>query len=99
MPQPLLPAHGSLQQAGPWPVPHGSTSQTPGCVRITRGLKMQITGNSLVVQWLGLRASTAGLQGTWVRPLVGELRSCMLCGVAKKQTKKQTGSWALSDSH
>lgn len=38
-------------------------------------------GASLVVQWLNLHASSAGGRG----PLVRELRSCMLCGMAKKK--------------
>ena len=38
-------------------------------------------GNSLAVQWLGLGTFTAGAQ---VQSLVRELRSCKLCGVAKK---------------
>ena len=40
------------------------------------------SGNSLLVQWLGLRASTAGAQ---VPSLVGELRSHKLCGPAKRK--------------
>ena len=35
----------------------------------------------LVVQWLGLCASTAG---AWVQSLVGELRAYQLCRIAKK---------------
>ena len=41
------------------------------------------TGNSLVVQWLGLSTFTAMAQS-----LVRELRSCKLCGMAKKQQQK-----------
>ena len=37
-------------------------------------------GTSLVVQWLGLHASTARV---WVQSLVGKLRSCMMQGMAK----------------
>ena len=40
-----------------------------------------VIGTSLVVQWLKLHASSAGGKG----PLVRELRSCMLCGMAKKK--------------
>ena len=39
-------------------------------------------GNSLVVQWLGLLASTSGAVSSI---LVRELRSHMLCGVTKKK--------------
>ena len=39
-------------------------------------------GTSLVVQWLGLQASTAGAQ---MPCLVGELRSCMPCCAAFKK--------------
>ena len=42
-----------------------------------------VGGNSLVVQWLGLGAFTAGV---WVRSLVGELRSCK---VRKKKKRKK----------
>ena len=34
------------------------------------------------LQWLSLQASNAG---AWVRSLVGELRSCMLSGVAERE--------------
>ena len=37
-------------------------------------------GNSLVVQWLGFGTFTAG---ALVQSLVGELRSCKPCGMAK----------------
>ena len=40
-----------------------------------------VIGTFLVVQWLKLYASSAGGKG----PLVRELRSCMLCGMAKKK--------------
>ena len=40
-----------------------------------------VCGNSLAVQWLGLRAFTAEVR---VRSLVGELRSCKPRSVAKK---------------
>ena len=46
---------------------------------------MKCTQTSLVVQCLRLYAFTAG--GT-VRFLVGELRSLMLCSVAKKKQKQ-----------
>ena len=39
----------------------------------------------MVVQWLGLSAFTARAR---VQSLVGELRSCKLCGVAKKNSRK-----------
>ena len=39
----------------------------------------RLHGNSLVVQWLGLSAFTAVVR---VQSPVGELRSCMPCGVA-----------------
>ena len=42
-------------------------------------------GNSLVVQWLGLCAFTAGAQ---VQSLVGELRTYKLRSVAKLKKKK-----------
>ena len=41
-------------------------------------------GNSLLIQWLGLSAFTAG---AWVRSLVRELRSCKLHGVVQKKKK------------
>ena len=43
--------------------------------------KDQSATNSLVIQWLGLRASTAG---AWAQFLVGKLRPCMLCCREKK---------------
>ena len=42
-------------------------------------------GTALVVQWIRLHASTAGMR---VQFLVRELRSHMLCGVAKQQKTK-----------
>ena len=55
-----------------------------------------ISGNSLVVQWLGLRGSTADLQGPWVWSLVRELRSCMqvarwFSGLRSKWYPKRSG--------
>ena len=44
--------------------------------------KMGMSGNSLVVQWLGLSAFTAR---AWVQSLVRELRSHKLCGMAKNK--------------
>ena len=41
-----------------------------------------VWGTSLAVQWLGLRALTAGGTGS---SLAEELRSCMPCGMAKKK--------------
>ena len=46
---------------------------------------------SLAAHWLIICASTAGVQ---VLSLVGELRSCMLCGAANK--KKRCVSMCLS---
>ena len=47
-------------------------------------IKIQV-GNFLVVQWLGLCASTVGSMGLIPgQLLVGELRSCMLDGLSKK---------------
>ena len=43
-------------------------------------------GMSLVVWWLGLHASTAGVQ---FRHLVGDLRSHMPCSVARKIQKRK----------
>ena len=48
-------------------------------------MKFNSTGDSLVVQWLGLGAFTAG---AWVQSLVREQRSCKPHNVAKK--KKST---------
>ena len=42
-------------------------------------------GNSLVVQWLGLSAFTAG---TRVQALVWELRYRKLCGTAKRKKEE-----------
>ena len=44
------------------------------------------SGNSLVVQWLGLGTVTAR---AWVQSLVRELRSCKLCGVTKTKQQQQ----------
>ena len=46
--------------------------------------KKKKLGNYLVVQWLGLHASTVGLQ---VQSLVKELRSHLPRGIARKQSK------------
>ena len=40
----------------------------------------------MAVQWLGLCALTAKVEGSI---LVGELRSCKPCGVVKKKKKKK----------
>ena len=53
-------------------------SLVPHSLKISTNL-----GTSLAVQWLRLCASSARGWG-WVRSLVGELRSYMLHGVAKK---------------
>ena len=47
-------------------------------------------GAFLAVQWLG---SMLPLLGVWVRSLVGELRSHMLHGMAKKQNKINRKEW------
>ena len=41
-----------------------------------------------MVQWLGLDAPTAEGMGSVIQSLVGELKSYMLCSVAKKKRKK-----------
>ena len=46
--------------------------------------KNHFRGTSLVVRWLGLNASTAEGLGSIIQFLVGELKSYMLCSVAKK---------------
>ena len=51
-------------------------------------LKKAFTGTSLVVQWLRLPGSNAGMEGAKVQSLVRELRSHMLCGAAKKSKEK-----------
>ena len=51
-------------------------------------LRMGGVGTSLVVQWLGLSASTAR---SWVQSLVRELKSHKLRGAAKKKKKKRLG--------
>ena len=43
-------------------------------------------GTSLVVQWLRIHLA---MEGTLVRPLVGELRSHMLLGSAQNNLKKE----------
>lgn len=53
-------------------------------------------GNSLVVQWLGLGALTA--QRDQVQSLVGVLRSCTLCGTAKKRKKRKELSVQLTSN-
>ena len=49
--------------------------------------KFSPLGTSLTVQWL--KSSVFPLQGEWVLFLVGELRSCVHCAVAKKEKKKE----------
>ena len=49
--------------------------------------KFSPLGTSLTVQWL--KTSVFPLQGEWVLFLVGELRSCVHCAVAKKEKKKR----------
>ena len=46
-------------------------------------------GTSLVVQWLGLRTSTAGGMGSIPGQAGGELRCWKLYGAAKKKEKKR----------
>ena len=48
--------------------------------------KQKMSGNSLAVQWLGLRAFSALVQ---VQSLVGKLQSCKLHGLTKKKKKKK----------
>ena len=48
-----------------------------------------VCGISLVVQWLRLCASDAGVQGTRIQSLIREIRSHMPWGAPKKQTNKQ----------
>ena len=50
------------------------------------GYYRKLSGNSLVVQWLGLGAFTAGAQ---VQSLAGELRSRMPHSVVKFTKKKR----------
>ena len=66
--------------------------------RFLNKLKIELPGNSIAVQGLGLCASTAGAQ---VQILVRELRFCMLHGaVKKKKKKKRTTIWSSnSTSH
>ena len=49
-------------------------------------------GNSLVVQWLGLSALTAGAQ---VQSLLGELRSCKPHSAGKKKNYSHDGNILL----
>ena len=68
---------------------HGTFSRTDHILRHKSSLnasKKTEIGNSLVVQWLGLCASTAGDTG---QSLVRELRSHMLCSTAKKKKRKK----------
>ena len=48
--------------------------------------KLDVLGNSLVVQWLRLDTITAG---AWVRSLVRELRSNRLCSPPHPLQKRQ----------
>ena len=58
---------------------------------------VQILGNSLVVQGLGLGAFAARAR---VQSLVGVLRSCKACGQKKKAYAEPSGfSWAQSSPH
>ena len=53
-----------------------------------------ILGTSLTIQWLELSTSNAGVQ---VQLLVGELRSHMLYGAAKKEKRKKSYPTPCSD--
>ena len=55
-----------------------STAVSWGCLQ---AFASAVLGTSLVVQW------ALPMQGAWVQSLVGELRSCMPHGVAKKKKK------------
>ena len=55
------------------------------CNQLICRFQIYILGTSLAVQWLTLHASIAG--GTGSIP-ARELRSCILCGMAKKEKKK-----------
>ena len=61
----------------------------PGlCIHGFNQLRIKnIQRSSLVVWWLGIGAFTAVV---WVQTLVRELRSCKLCGVAKKKKKEES---------
>lgn len=73
----------SLISAGNW---FQETSRTPNSMEAQVSyIKWQRTGNFLAVQWLRL-SSPAGEH--WSDPLAGELRSFMLCGVAKENINK-----------
>ena len=72
----------------------GYCEETGNCVHISCGIsgagsRQSTVGSSPVVWWLELGAFTAV---TWVQSVVGALRSCKLCGVAKnKQKQKKRG--------
>ena len=52
-----------------------------------------VSGTSLVVQWLRFHASTTE---RWVQFLLGELRSHMLCSIAKASKTKQSNSVSVT---
>ena len=64
-------------------------------VNFSRMKEKLFKGNSLAVQWLGLRTFTAGAR---VQSLVGELRSSKLRGTAKKKKKKRGILWPLESA-
>ena len=74
--------HGSEK-----PVHHSQSaaSYAPQAEKSTAIKKKKIPGTSLVVQWLRLHLP---MQGSWVQPLVGELRSHMLQVPPKIKKKK-----------
>ena len=64
--------------------------------RFLNKLKIELPGNSIAVQGLGLCASTAGAQ---VQILVRELRFCMLHGAVKKKKKKKKNYNMIQQFH
>ena len=68
-------------------LPEGSSILLTACLTSEpqfAQIKMGFIRNSLAVQGLGLGVFTAG---AWVQSPIGELRSCMPRGVAKKKKK------------
>ena len=62
--------------------------------RLVQYFKIKYHRTFLVVQWLRLYASNAGIQGAWVRSLVRELRSHTLGGEGQKN-KSANGVWLI----
>ena len=54
----------------------------------------EFSGTSLVVQWFWTLYFFFFLQRIQVQSLVGELRSCMLCSMAKKLREKKDCEFA-----